>query len=62
MSQKTIVVEVRDKTLWVGLNRPKTLNAMNFDMINEVIEGYTRLDEDPDIGVGVMYGLSGNFS
>ena len=62
MSEKTIVVDVRDKTLWVGLNRPKTLNAMNFDMINEVIEAYTRLDEDPDIGVGVMYGLSGNFS
>ena len=31
-------------------------------MINEVIEAFTRLDEDPDIGVGVMYGLNGNFS
>ncbi len=62
MSYKTIVVEVKDKTLWVGLNRPKTLNAMNFDMINEVIDAYTQLDEDSDIGVGVMYGLNGNFS
>ena len=35
---------------------------MNFQMINEVIEAFTRLDEDPDIGVGVMYGLNGNFS
>ena len=31
----------------MGLNRPKTLNAMNFQMINEVIEAFTRLDEDP---------------
>ncbi|MCY3822312.1 MAG: enoyl-CoA hydratase/isomerase family protein, partial [Nitrospinae bacterium] len=62
MSDRVTVVEVKDRTLWVGLNRPKTLNAMNFQMINEVIEAFTRLDEDPDIGVGVMYGLNGNFS
>ena len=61
MSYETIVVEKKNKTLWVGLNRPKTLNAMNFQMINEVIEAFTILDEDTDLGVGVVYGLNGNF-
>ena len=28
MSDRVTVVEVKDRTLWVGLNRPKTLNAM----------------------------------
>ena len=62
MDYETIEVTVEDKTLWVGLNRPKVLNAMNFQMINEVIEAFTRLDEDPGIGVGVLYGKEGNFS
>ncbi len=62
MGYETIVVEERNKTLWVGLNRPKVLNAMNFQMINEVIDAFTKLDEDTDLGVGVLYGLNGNFS
>ncbi|MEE9274812.1 MAG: enoyl-CoA hydratase-related protein [bacterium] len=62
MDYETIEVTVEDKTLWVGLNRPKVLNAMNFEMINEVIDAFTRLDEDPGIGVGVLYGKEGNFS
>ncbi len=62
MEYQTIVAEVKEKALWVGLNRPKVLNAMNFQMINEVIDAFTRLDEDSDIGVGVLYGLGGNFS
>ncbi len=62
MNSHTVVVEVKEKTLWVGLNRPKVLNAMNFQMIDEVIEAFTRLDEDSDIGAGVLYGMHGNFS
>ena len=61
MDYKTIVVEVKEKTLWIGLNRPRTLNAINFQMLDETIHALTRLDEDSDIGVGVLYGLGGNF-
>ena len=61
MDYKTIVVEVKEKTLWIGLNRPRLLNAINFQMLDETIHALTRLDEDSDIGVGVLYGLGGNF-
>ena len=43
MDYETIEVTVEDKTIWVGLNRPKVLNAMNFEMINEVIDAFTKL-------------------
>ncbi|MBI2176923.1 MAG: enoyl-CoA hydratase/isomerase family protein [Candidatus Tectomicrobia bacterium] len=61
MQYEHIVAEVKDKALWVGLNRPKILNAFNMQTLDEVIHAFTRLDEDPGIGVGVLYGKGASF-
>lgn len=62
MEYKNIVVEVKDRALWVGIDRPKVLNAFDMDTLDEVIHAFTRLDEDPDIGASVLYGVGKNFS
>ena len=62
MEYKNIVVEVKERALWVGINRPKVLNSFDMDTLDEVIHAFPRLDEDPDIGVGVLYGKGKNFS
>lgn len=61
MDYEHIVVEVRERTLWVGLNRPRVRNAFNLQTLDEMIDAFTRLDEDPEIGVGVMYGVGDHF-
>lgn len=59
---ETIVVEARERTLWVGMHRPEVLNATNQTMLDELHDAFTRLDEDPTLGVGVLYGVGRAFS
>ena len=61
MQYEHIVAEVKDRALWVGLNRPQILNAFNMQTLDEVIHAFTLLDEDPGIGVGVLYGKGTSF-
>ena len=56
-----LVVDVRERTLWVGIDRPQIRNAFNLQTIDEMIEAFTRLDEDPEIGCGVLYGVGDHF-
>jgi enoyl-CoA hydratase/carnithine racemase len=61
MNYEHLVVDVRDRTLYVGINRPQIRNAFNMQTLDEIIHAFTRLDEDPAIGVGVMYGVGEHF-
>jgi enoyl-CoA hydratase/carnithine racemase len=56
-----LVVEVRDNTLWVGINRPHIRNAFNLETLDEIITAFTQLDEDPEIGCAVLYGVGEHF-
>lgn len=60
MSQVT--VEIRGPVLIVSLDDPGTRNAMTADMAHEVASALDRLDESPELHVGVLYGLNGVFS
>jgi enoyl-CoA hydratase/carnithine racemase len=56
-----ISVEVRDHILLIGLNRPEKYNSYTPVMAAQLIDALTRLDEDPELWVGVVFGHGKNF-
>ena len=46
----------------IGLNRPEKMNAFNWQMLNELSEAYTILNNDADLWCGLLYSTSGNFT
>ena len=62
MDFEHLQVSERDGALWVGINRPHIRNAFNLQTLDEIITAFRRLDEDPHLGVGVLYGVGPDFS
>jgi len=58
----TILVEVRDRTGLITLNRPKALNALNTDVMNDVVDAAEAFDADPGIGAIVLTGSDRAFA
>ncbi|WP_244895976.1 enoyl-CoA hydratase-related protein, partial [Mycobacterium asiaticum] len=56
MAYETILVEREDRVGIITLNRPKALNALNSQVMNEVTSAATELDTDPDIGAIIITG------
>lgn len=59
---KTIIVERRDRVGLITLNRPESLNALNLDMLNELVAAATELDADQGIGAIVVTGSAKAFA
>lgn len=53
---ETILTEVSERVLRIQLNRPKALNALNTQMMEEVLACATAHDADPDIGCILLTG------
>lgn len=53
---ETIVVEQRDRTVCVTLNRPDRLNAINDEMIAELAEVYAEIERSQDIWTVIVTG------
>ena len=51
---KNIIVEQRDQSEWVTLNRPEQLNALNREMILELIDYFHGLKRRHDVRVVVL--------
>ena len=47
--------EVRGNLLLIGINRPAKRNGFTPKMFRELGEAYTRLDDEPDLRVGVLH-------
>ena len=62
MSFETILVEQRGKVGLVTLNRPKQLNALNDQLMNELGEALTKFDADESIGCMVITGSEKAFA
>ncbi|KQB87099.1 enoyl-CoA hydratase [Corynebacterium lowii] len=62
MTQNTITEEIRGRVALITLNRPKALNALNSELMEEVTEAVTRLDTNPDIGAIVLTGSAKAFA
>lgn len=56
MEYQDLLVEVHDKVALIRLNRPKALNALNDNMMNELGEAFAKFDKDPAIHVIVLTG------
>jgi len=57
-----ISVEQRDRILLMGLDRREKYNGLTPKMMRELGSAYTRLDEDPDLWVGLLFGHGKHFT
>src|SRR5919206_35160 len=56
MSYETILVEREERVGTITLNRPKALNALNSQVMNEVVTAAAEFDNDPGIGAIIITG------
>ncbi len=56
MSYETILTEVKEKVGIITLNRPQAMNALNSDLMTELIEALLDFDIDEEIGAIVITG------
>jgi enoyl-CoA hydratase len=59
---ETILVDRKGRTGWITLNRPKALNALNLQLMTEVIDAAFELDRDPGIGCLIVTGSEKAFA
>ena len=62
MSYETILAETRDRVGLVTLNRPHALNALNLQVMAEVVAALQGFDQDPGIGCIVIAGSEKAFA
>ena len=53
---ETLIVERRDRVTLVTLNRPQALNALNAQVLDDLLSVMAALDADPDQGCAVITG------
>jgi len=56
MTYETILVDRDDRVATITLNRPKALNALNSQVMNEVVSAAAEFDSDPGIGAIIITG------
>ncbi len=62
MTESPVLVDRDGHVLHIGVNRPAKRNAWNLEVIAGVSAAYARLEADPDLWVGVLYGVGDHFS
>lgn len=62
MTEFTILSETRGRVGWITLNRPQALNALNSDLMREVVAAAEAFDTDPEIGAIVVTGSERAFA
>lgn len=58
----SIITEVRDRVATITLNRPEALNALNGQLVRELIDAAVAFDRDPAIGAIVITGSDRAFA
>ncbi|KAA6460264.1 enoyl-CoA hydratase/isomerase family protein [Acidobacteria bacterium AB60] len=62
MAELTTEIEARGPVVWVWMNRPTVHNALNEEMIRELIARFRSLAEDPSVRIIVLAGRGKSFS
>lgn len=57
-----ISCEVRGQVLLIGINRPAKRNGWTPAMFRQLAQAYTRLDDDPELRVGVLHAFGDHFT
>lgn len=61
-SYETILVDTRGRVGWITLNRPEALNALNSQVMHEVVNAAEAFDADEGIGAIVVTGSERAFA
>ncbi|MEV8368043.1 enoyl-CoA hydratase [Microbacterium sp. NPDC064584] len=59
---ETILVEARGRVGWITLNRPEALNALNSQVMHDIVAAASAFDADPRIGAIVVTGSERAFA
>ncbi|MFQ6393301.1 enoyl-CoA hydratase [Nocardia sp. KC 131] len=59
---ETILLERKGRVGWITLNRPKALNALNAQVLDDVIRALDELERDDEIGAVVITGSERAFA
>lgn len=62
MSDAVVLIEMRDTTAWVTINRPGKLNALSSEVVIELTKTIKELEADERVRVIVLAGAGKNFS
>jgi enoyl-CoA hydratase len=57
-----IQIERRGHLMLIGLNRPEKRNAADFALLQQLALAYGELERDPELRVGVVYGVGEHFT
>ena len=58
---ESVLVEQRDRILIITINRPEAKNAVDAAVSHGLAEATDRLDQDPQLSVGIVTGAGGSF-
>jgi len=59
---EAVTTELVGHVLLIGLNRPEKYNAFNLALIDQLAQAYHRLENDPEVRCGVLYGRGKHFT
>jgi enoyl-CoA hydratase/carnithine racemase len=62
MTAQRVLVEQREHTLLIGLNRADKYNAANMELLEQLALAYGKLDSDPKLRVGLVYAVGDHFT
>jgi enoyl-CoA hydratase len=62
MAYETILVEQRGAVTLITLNRPQALNALNGQVLKDLIDAFAKYDADPSQGCAVLTGSEKAFA
>ena len=62
MTYETILVETRGRVGWITLNRPEALNALNTQVMHDIVAAASAFDADEGIGAIVLTGSERAFA
>jgi enoyl-CoA hydratase len=54
MADDKVLYEVKDKIAWITLNRPESLNAVNRDMVKQIVDYCREANEDRDVQIVIF--------
>lgn len=59
---ETILVETKNRVGWITLNRPKALNALNTQVLDDIVGALDELGRDDEVGAVVITGSAKAFA
>lgn len=60
-NEQSIILERRDRTLLITINRPSARNAIDREVSYGLAEAMDQLDSDPSLSIAILTGAGGNF-